>query len=72
MDSSITNIYEKFYILYIQNLALNFIYGHVFGINHYGKTQYEEFQLRGSFKYDKCIHDYSERLVAIFVNQIYN
>ena len=60
----------KFFIPEIQKLAFHVPHVQILGMNHCGDSIRTVFKHRKSFQYVLCCHGYSERLFAIFANQI--
>ena len=70
MDTTTSNFHTSFYIPAIQKLAFHITHVQILGTNHYGDSLQTEFKHRESFQCVLCCSDYSDRVVASFVNQI--
>ena len=70
METTISYFHTSFYIPSIQNLAFHIPHVRIPGTNHCGEMRCTAFKRHELFQDDLCRHDYSERLVVSFVNQI--
>ena len=70
LETSITELREKFYISAIQKLAFHLPHVRILGTHQRGKKGRKAFKHRGNLHYDLCKRDYAERVVSSFANQI--
>ena len=70
METTISNFYTSYYKLGIQKLAFHLPHVRIFGTNHCGELRRTSFKRRELFQDDLFCHDYEERVVATFANQI--
>ena len=70
METTISDFHTNFYIPAIQKLAFHLPHVRILGTNHCGEMRRTAFKKRELFKDVLCRRDYSERVVAIFSNQI--
>ena len=70
METTISNFHIRYYITAIQKLDYNLPYVRIIGTNHCGEMRRTAFKRRELFQDVLCHLNYSERLVAIFFNQI--
>ena len=70
MYTTIYDFHTRFYIPAIQKLAFHLPYVRILGKNHCGEMRQTAFKRRELFQDVLCCHDYAERVVASFANQI--
>ena len=70
METTIYNFHRSLYIPEIQKLVFQIPHVQILGTNHCGDSRRTAFKRRKSFQDVLCRHDYAERLVASFSNQI--
>ena len=70
MEKTISNFHTSFYIPSIQKLAFHLPHVRILGKNHCGELQRTAFKRCELFQDVLCRHDYAERVVASFANQI--
>ena len=70
IETTISDFLTSFYIPAIQKLAFHLPHVRILGTNHCGEMQLTAFKRHELFQDVLCHHDYSERVVAIFANQI--
>ena len=70
METTISEFRTSIYIPDIQKLAFHLPHVCILGTNHCGAMRRIAFKQRELFIYGLCCRDYSERIVAIFANQI--
>ena len=70
MDLSTFYFYQYFYITEIQKLAFHLPHVRLIGMHQCIKTYQEALKSCSYFQNVLCCHDYSERVVAIFLHQI--
>ena len=70
METIISCFHTSFYIPAIQNFAFHIPHVRILGTNHCVKMQRTAFKLRELFQDVLCRHDYAERVVENFGNQI--
>ena len=72
MNTSIRKFHRKFYGPAIDKLAYHYPHVILLGTQHCSKTRREAFHRRKAFKDAKAQHDYAERLIGAFFNQIHS
>ena len=70
MEKTIFDFHTKFYIPAIQNLVFHLPHVRILGTNHCGEIRRTAFKRRELFQDVLCRHDYTERVVASFFDQI--
>ena len=70
METKISDFHTSFYIPDIQNLDFQLPHMRILGTNHCGEMRRTAFKRRELFQDVLCRHDYAERVVASFANQI--
>ena len=70
METKISGFRTSFYIPAIQKLAFHLPHVRIFGTNHCGKMRHTSFKRRELFQDVICSHDYAEKVVTNFVEQI--
>ena len=70
METTISDIHTSFYIPDIQKLAFHLPHVRILGTNHCGEMRRIAFKRHELFQDVIRRHDYSERVVARFSNQI--
>ena len=70
MQTTISNFHTSFFIPEIQKLAFHMPHVQILGINHCGESHQNAFKRRKPFQDVLYRRDYSEKVVAIFSNQI--
>ena len=70
METTISDFHTSFHIPAIQNLAFHLTNVCILGTNHCGEMRCTAFKRRELFQDVLCCRDYSERVVAIFANEI--
>ena len=70
METNISDFRTSFYIPAIQKLAFHLPHVRILGTTHCGEMRRTAFKRRELFQDVICCRDYSERVLASFVNQI--
>ena len=69
-ETTISDPHTSFYIPAIQKLAFHLPHVRILGTNHCSEMRRTAFKRHELFQYALCRHDYAERVVASFANQI--
>ena len=70
METTVSNFRTSFYIPDIQKLVFHLPHVQILGTIHCGESHLIAFKRRDSSQYGLCCRDYSERVVASFINKI--
>ena len=70
METTVSDFHISFYIPSIQKLAVYLPHVRILVTNHCGEMRRTAFKRRELFQDVLCRHDYAERVVASFANQI--
>ena len=70
METTIADFYTSFYLPAIQTLAFNIPHVRILGTNHCGEIRRTALKRHEVYQDVLCNHDYAERVVASFANQI--
>ena len=70
METTISDFHTSFCIPAIQKLPFHLPYVRILGTNHCGELRCTSFKQRKIFQDVLCRRDYTDRVVAIFANQI--
>ena len=70
METTISESHNRYYIPDIQKLAFHLPHVRILGTNHCGEMRHTAFKHRELFQDVLCRHDYAEKVVTSFANQI--